>query len=153
MTTFILLVKWSTVVLERRSRNSPARGLISERSKLGHKRCRELLPSHPDGCCCRGQGRSLPVLPQGSSLPPVVPNVSKHENPFLMSTFFKRLLVENSSLKTFIYFSLRKSIYNYCKEYKDGASPGGSKVRNPPAKPGDMDLIPGAERSHVPWSN
>ena len=50
MTTFILLVKWSTAVPERRSRKSPAGGFNSERSKLGHKRCWELIPSDPDGC-------------------------------------------------------------------------------------------------------
>ena len=30
--------------------------------------------------------------------------------------------------------------------------PGGSVVKNPPAKAGDMDLVPGPERSQVPWS-
>ena len=31
--------------------------------------------------------------------------------------------------------------------------PGGSVVKNPPAKAGDMGLIPGLRRSHMPWSN
>ena len=31
--------------------------------------------------------------------------------------------------------------------------PGGPRVKNLPASAGDMDLIPGPGRSHVPWSN
>ena len=31
--------------------------------------------------------------------------------------------------------------------------PGGVVVRNLPAKEEDMDSIPGAGRSHMPWSN
>ena len=31
--------------------------------------------------------------------------------------------------------------------------PGGTEVKNPPANAGDTGLIPGSERSHMPWSN
>ena len=31
--------------------------------------------------------------------------------------------------------------------------PGGVVAGNPPAKAGDMGSIPGAGRSHMPWSN
>ena len=31
--------------------------------------------------------------------------------------------------------------------------PGGAVVENPPANAGDMDSIPGPERSHMPRSN
>ena len=31
--------------------------------------------------------------------------------------------------------------------------PGGTVVKNPPANAGDMGLIPGPGRSHMPWSN
>ena len=31
--------------------------------------------------------------------------------------------------------------------------PGGSVVKNPPAKAGDMGSILGLARSHLPWSN
>ena len=31
--------------------------------------------------------------------------------------------------------------------------PAGAVVKNPPANAGDMGLIPGPGRSHVPWSN
>ena len=31
--------------------------------------------------------------------------------------------------------------------------PGGAVVKNPPANAGDMGLIPGLGRSHMPWSN
>ena len=31
--------------------------------------------------------------------------------------------------------------------------PGGAVVKNPPANAGDMGLIPGPGRSHMPWSN
>ena len=31
--------------------------------------------------------------------------------------------------------------------------PGGSVVKNPPAKAGVMGLIPGLRRSHMMWSN
>ena len=31
--------------------------------------------------------------------------------------------------------------------------PGGAMVKNLPAKAGDMGLIPGLGRSHMPWSN
>ena len=31
--------------------------------------------------------------------------------------------------------------------------PGGTVVKNRPASAGDMGLIPGPERSHMPWSN
>ena len=31
--------------------------------------------------------------------------------------------------------------------------PGGSVVKNPPANAGDMGLIPGLGRSHMPWGN
>ena len=31
--------------------------------------------------------------------------------------------------------------------------PGGTVVKNPPANAGDMGLIPGLGRSHMPWSN
>ena len=31
--------------------------------------------------------------------------------------------------------------------------PGSSVVKNPPANAGDMGLIPGPERTHMPWSN
>ena len=33
-----------------------------------------------------------------------------------------------------------------------GYFPSGTVARNPPASAGDMDLIPGPGRSHVPWS-
>ena len=29
--------------------------------------------------------------------------------------------------------------------------PGGPVVKNPPTNAGDMGLIPGPERSHMPW--
>ena len=31
--------------------------------------------------------------------------------------------------------------------------PGGTVVKNLPANAGDMGLIPGPGRSHMPWSN
>ena len=31
--------------------------------------------------------------------------------------------------------------------------PGGAVVKNPPANAGDMGLIPGPGRPHLPWSN
>ena len=31
--------------------------------------------------------------------------------------------------------------------------PGGTVVKNPPAKAGDMGSSPGPGRSHMPWSN
>ena len=31
--------------------------------------------------------------------------------------------------------------------------PGGTVDKNPPANGGDMDLIPGPGRFHMPWSN
>ena len=31
--------------------------------------------------------------------------------------------------------------------------PGGPVVRNLPANAGDMGLVPGPGRSHMPWSN
>ena len=34
-----------------------------------------------------------------------------------------------------------------------GDFPGGAVVENPPANVGDMGLIPGLGRSHMPWSN
>ena len=34
-----------------------------------------------------------------------------------------------------------------------GDFPGGSVVKNPPASAGDMGLIPGLGRSHMPQSN
>ena len=34
-----------------------------------------------------------------------------------------------------------------------GGLPGGSVVKNPPAKAGDASLIPDLGRSHVLWSN
>ena len=36
---------------------------------------------------------------------------------------------------------------------KKGDFPGGAAVENPPANAGDMCLIPGPGRSHMPWSN
>ena len=30
---------------------------------------------------------------------------------------------------------------------------GGAVIKNPPANAGDMGLIPGPGRSHMPWSN
>ena len=38
------------------------------------------------------------------------------------------------------------------KEYEQGF-PGGLVIKNPPANAGDMGLIPGPERSHMPQSN
>ena len=34
-----------------------------------------------------------------------------------------------------------------------GDFPGGTVVKNPPAKAGDMRSIPGPGRSHMPWNN
>ena len=39
------------------------------------------------------------------------------------------------------------------KWHISGTSPGGTAVKNPPANAGDMGLIPGPGRSHMPWSN
>ena len=36
---------------------------------------------------------------------------------------------------------------------KQGASLGGSVVKNPPASAGDASSIPDPGRSHMPWSN
>ena len=41
---------------------------------------------------------------------------------------------------------------NHEKIYKQGL-PGGSVMKNPPANAGDMDSIPGLERSHMPGSS
>ena len=43
----------------------------------------------------------------------------------------------------------RKQMQNKTKQ----DFPGGAVVKNPPANAGDMDLIPGPGRSHMPWSN
>ena len=39
----------------------------------------------------------------------------------------------------------------YYKSSRD--FPGGAVVKNPPAIAGDMGLIPGLGRSHMPWSS
>ena len=39
------------------------------------------------------------------------------------------------------------------QEWKFGDFPGGAVVKNPPANVGDMGLIPGVGRCHMPWSN
>ena len=31
--------------------------------------------------------------------------------------------------------------------------PGGSVIKNPPASAGDIGLIPGWQKSHMPWNN
>ena len=36
---------------------------------------------------------------------------------------------------------------------RSGDFPGGPVVKNPPANAGEMGLIPGLRRSHMPWSN
>ena len=49
-------------------------------------------------------------------------------------------------------YSCRQSLYVSNKsEARD--LPGSTVVKNPPASAGDMGLIPGPGRSHMPWSN
>lgn len=49
-----------------------------------------------------------------------------------------------SSLKYFWNAHLKTQVMDF---------PGGSLVKNPPAKGGDMGLIPGPRRFHVPWGS
>ena len=44
-------------------------------------------------------------------------------------------------------------LFHFLKRLIPGAFPGGSVERSPPAGAGDMGLLPGEGRSHVPWSN
>ena len=61
-----------------------------------------------------------------------------------MSLFSSKLLGDKYSLpKEFFFFPLRKSV----------DFPGGTVDKNPAANEGDMSLIPGPGRSHVPHSD
>jgi len=55
---------------------------------------------------------------------------------------FNKVLGENE--KYIFYFYLKKSKEDF---------PGGPVVKNPPANAGDVGLIPGPERFHMPRSN
>ena len=49
--------------------------------------------------------------------------------------------------------ALQEDSVSHKKSRNSGDFPGGPVVKNPPANPGDMGLIPAPGGSHVPWSN
>ena len=62
-----------------------------------------------------------------------------------------------SYVKFFVFWkwSIKKIFYGLLYQFKNcaGNFPGGAVVKNPPANAGNMGLIPGPGRSHMPGSN
>ena len=62
---------------------------------------------------------------------------------------------KHAHMSSWSYTILVWNIFPKIRHYKKvaGLPPGGSLVKNQPANAGDMGLIPGPGKSHVPWRN